>query len=462
LKLFGNKRGAAHLGRKNGASAKGARRLTGTQKGILMIAASLMVLAVTVIAVYKDFIKPPEKPAAPVVSIPEEETEQTFVPPTVVQVETKVDEVTGQEIQVETEVPASHKEGFYNILIVGTDDDGTRTDTIMIARMDVKDHTVAIMSIPRDTLIESAMPVPKINGAYAYVGKGEKGIKNLKSHLATLLGFEVDGYAMIDLDAFVELVDLVKGVEFDVPMRMYYSDPTQDLYIDLQPGPQTLNGEQAMQLVRFRKGYATQDIQRTQVQQQFLKALAKKCLNVVNLTKVGEMARIFAENVTTDLSVGNIAYFGQELLKCDFDNMYTYTLEGEAVTMDGLSYYAIYLKNTLRAVNDHFNPYNTDITEANVTILTPAYVKSLQAAEQEEASEEETTPEETTPEETTPEETAPEGEHPGEAEPEEMIPGDQPPEEVPVEPEDTTVPELPTDDWVEDPATELPPEEIWP
>ena len=452
MKLFGNKRGAAHLGGKNGASAKGARRLTGAQKGILLIAASLLILAVTVIAVYKDFVKPPEKPAMPAVSVPEEETEQTFKPPTVVQVETKVDEATGQEIQVETEVPASHKEGFYNILIVGTDDDGTRTDTIMIARMDVKDHTVAIMSIPRDTLIESAMPVPKINGAYAYVGKGEKGIKNLKSHLATLLGFEVDGYALVNLDAFVELVDLVGGVEFDVPMRMYYTDPSQDLYIDLQPGLQMLDGEHAMQLVRFRKGYATQDIQRTQVQQQFLKALAKKCLNVVNLTKVGEMAQIFADNVTTDLSVGNIAYFGQELLKCDFDNMFTYTLEGEGVTMDGLSYYALYLKNTLKAVNEYFNPYTTDITDANVTILTPDYVKSLQKAEEEPAQEEETGQDEEAEAEP-PEEELP---------PEEERPEEDYPSEDPLQPEDPLAPELPTDDWVEKPSTELAPEELWP
>jgi len=452
LKLFGNKRGAAHLGRKNGASAKGARRLTGTQKGIILIAVSVLILAGTVIAVYKDFVKPPEKPAAPAVSVPEEGKE-TFKPPTVVQIETQIDAETGEEVQVETEVPASHKEGFYNILIVGTDDDGTRTDTIMIARMDVKDHTVAIMSIPRDTLIESSMTVPKINGAYGYAGKGEKGIKNLKSHLSTLLGFEVDGYAIVNLNAFVELVDLVDGVEFDVPMRMYYSDPTQDLYIDLQPGKQTLDGEHAMQLVRFRKGYATQDIQRTQVQQQFLKALAKKCLNVVNLTKVGEMAQIFADHVTTDLSVGNIAYFGQELLKCDFDNMFTYTLEGEAVMMDGVSYYAIYLHNTLEAVNEYFNPYEADITEGNVTILTPAYVKSLQKAEEEaEAENPEEAPEEDEGLE------PPQEELPDEAEP----PVEDPFEEEPVIPEDPFVPELPTDNWVEEPTTELPPEEYWP
>jgi len=459
LKLFGNRRGASHLGRRGASAEKGARKLTGVQKGILLIAASLILLGGTVFAVYKEFVKPPEKEDQPVIRVPEEEAEQNFRPPTVVQIETKVDEETGEEIRLETEVPASQKEGFYNILIVGTDDDGSRTDTIMIARLDTKAHTAAILSIPRDTLIESAMPVPKINGAYSYAGKGEKGMRNLQSHLATLLGFEVDGYAMVDLDAFVELVDLVGGVEFDVPMRMYYSDPSQDLYIDLQEGVQTLDGEHAMQLVRFRKGYATQDIQRTQIQQQFLRALAKKCLNVVNLTKIGELAEIFAENVITDLSVGNLAYFGQELLKCDFDEMYTYTLEGEAVTMDGLSYYAVYLKNTLQAVNDYFNPYEADITEANVTILTPAYVKAMLEAE--EAAEEEL-PEEETSEEGV-EAEPPEGELPeedlpaGEEETEEVSP-----EDAPLLPEDPLVSELPTDSWVEAPTTELPPEEIWP
>ncbi len=90
-----------------------------------------------------------------------------------------------------------------------------------------------------------------------------------------LLGFPVDGYVLVDLEAFQKTVDLVRGVEFDVPMDMNYEDPSQNLYIHLQKGLQTLDGEQAMGLVRFRKGYATQDIQRTQTQQQFLKALAK-------------------------------------------------------------------------------------------------------------------------------------------------------------------------------------------
>lgn len=417
MKLFGSRRRAAR-------AQKGYAKITGVQKGTLLLIAGIMVLAATLFAVYKDFVRPMEL-GRPAVEKPH--AEHTFQPPTVTHTETQVDE-TGKTIEVKTEKPASHKEGFYNILVVGTDDDGTRTDTIMIARLDVKEHTVALLSIPRDTMIESQMKVPKINGAYAYVGKGEKGMDNLKSHLATLLGFEVDGYALVNLEAFVELVDLVGGVEFDVPMRMYYSDPAQDLYIDLEPGLQKLDGEKAMQLVRFRKGYATQDIQRTEVQQDFLEALAKKCLKVTNLNKIGEMADIFMKHVTTDLTIGNIAYFGQELLKCDFENMYTYTLEGEGVYVDGVSYYAIYLENTLEVVNQYFNPYDTEITADHVTILTPGYVRYLQQQKQAEEEPEEL-PEEELPEEELPEEELPEEE----------------------------LPELPIYDWEEPPA-----EELWP
>ena len=272
------------------------------------------------------------------------------------------------------EVPASHKEGFYNILICGTDDDGGRTDTIMIARLDTNDHTVALMSVPRDTLISGNYSVPKINSIYGSGGQGKEGMEALKTKLAQLLGFEVDGYVLVKLDVFIELVDLVDGVEFDVPMRMYYSDPTQDLYIDLQPGLQTLNGEQAMGLVRFRKGYATQDIMRTQVQQQFLQALAKKYLSMTTLTKLPELANLFFDNVITDMTVGNMVYYGQELLKCDFDDMFTYTLEGEAVMVNGASCYAIYQNKTLEVVNEYFNPYDVEITAANVSIRTPESV----------------------------------------------------------------------------------------
>lgn len=106
-------------------------------------------------------------------------------------------------------------------------------------------------------------------------------METLKKYVSGVLGFEVDGYVLVDLDAFIQIVDLVGGVYFDVPQSMYYNDPTQNLYINLAPGYQLLDGKQAMGLVRYRS-YAQADIQRISVQQEFLQALAKQCLQIGN------------------------------------------------------------------------------------------------------------------------------------------------------------------------------------
>ena len=281
------------------------------------------------------------------------------------------------EPDVPTEQPKALQDGVYNILICGTDDDGTRTDTIIIAHLDANDHTVALLSIPRDTPVATGGGgLMKINSVYA--GGGKDGMERLAARLKDLLGFPVDGYVLVDLEAFQKTVDLVGGVEFDVPMDMNYEDPSQNLYIHLQKGLQTLDGEQAMGLVRFRKGYATQDIQRTQTQQQFLKALAKQCLSVSSLTKLREFADIFSQYVTTNLTTGNMVWFGKELLSCDFDNMKTYTAEGEGAMINGASYYPLYAGKLLSVVNEAFNPYDTPISAGSLTVITPELAYSYQ------------------------------------------------------------------------------------
>lgn len=405
------------------------------QRGLILLGVCLLLLGGSVAALYHSFVKPMQLDTEPT---------EAFTPPVVVETQEQVDEQTGQIVTVEVERPAAHKEGRYNILVVGTDDDGTRTDTIMIAHLDTNAHTVALMSIPRDTVITGNYTVPKINGVYGGAGKGEKGIQALKLKLAQLLGFEVDGYALVDLDAFIQLVDLVGGVEFEVPMAMHYDDPTQDLYIHLEAGMQHLDGQKAMQLVRFRKGYATQDLQRTKTQQLFLQALAAKCVQEIGLAKIGELATIFKENVTTDMTLGNIAYLGQEVLKCDLENMFSYTLEGEAVMLKGASCYAIYVNKTLDVVNQYFNPYDTAITAANVQIRTPEDIRAEQAvylaqvAEQEALEAEEEALEDE--EENGSEEELPEGEQPEDETAEDSTQ------------EDGELVLLPTDDWVVDEA----------
>lgn len=411
------------------------KRLTGRQKGALGIVLALAVLIGLGVGIYKAVVRPPQKTEPVVETQPEaEETKEPEIKlPTIKHVVTKVDEDTGEEIEEELELPASHREGVYNILICGTDDDGYRTDTIIVAHLDEETHDVALMSVPRDTVVLTGNGgIMKINSVYA--GGGADGMARLSKRLGAMLGFELDGYVLVNLEAFRETVDLVDGVEFDVPQDMYYQDPTQNLHIDLKAGKQLLDGEKAMELVRFRKGYASQDIQRTKVQQEFLRALAKKVLSVSSLAKLKEFADVFSTYVTTDLTVGNMLYFAKALMQCDFDAMKTYTLEGEGAMINGGSYYPLYAGKLVQVVNESFNPYDAPVTLDTVNVITPEAARSYQKPAEPEPAEEPTeleNPGETGEE--PPDEEVPEDKNPDDTEPENP---DVPPEENPEEGQD--------------------------
>ena len=411
------------------------KRLTGRQKGAFGIVLALAVLIGLGVGIYKTVVRPPQKTEPVVETQPEaEETKEPEIKlPTIKHVVTKVDEDTGEEIEEELELPASHREGVYNILICGTDDDGYRTDTIIVAHLDEETHDVALMSVPRDTVVLTGNGgIMKINSVYA--GGGADGMARLSKRLGAMLGFELDGYVLVNLEAFRETVDLVDGVEFDVPQDMYYQDPTQNLHIDLKAGKQLLDGEKAMELVRFRKGYASQDIQRTKVQQEFLRALAKKVLSVSSLAKLKEFADVFSTYVTTDLTVGNMLYFAKALMQCDFDAMKTYTLEGEGAMINGGSYYPLYAGKLVQVVNESFNPYDAPVTLDTVNVITPEAARSYQKPAEPEPAEEPTeleNPGETGEE--PPDEEVPEDKNPDDTEPENP---DTLPEETPEEGQD--------------------------
>ncbi len=410
MKLFGNRRRAEHAEK---------QPLSRGLRVVLIVCAAVLLLSSSVFAAWKLLVKPADRKepdtTAQADPLPAEEPETE---PPVVHVVPKTEQAEDEpEEEIETEQPKSLRDGIYNILICGTDDDGTRTDTIIIAHLDTTDHTVALLSIPRDTPVATGNGgIMKINSVYA--GGGADGMQRLSGRLRELLGFPVDGYVLVNLDAFKKTVDLVGGVEFDVPQDMDYEDASQDLYIHLKAGLQRLDGEKAMELVRFRKGYASQDIQRTQVQQQFLKALAKQCLSVSSLSKLKEFADIFAEDVTTDLTVGNMIWYGKELMACDFDSMQTYTAEGEGAMINGGAYYPLYAGRLLEIVNKSFNPYDAAISASSLTVITP----ELAASYQKPTAQPETPAEEPAPDDPEQPETPDEPTEP--AEPEEPAPED--------------------------------------
>lgn len=230
--------------------------------------------------------------------------------------------------------------GRSTILLCGTDEDGTRTDTILLLTLDRAEGSIRLLSIPRDTYAPAYL-VPKINSAYGAVGGGEKGMEQLMEQVKNVVGFLPDAYALVNLTAFVEAVDLLGGLDFDVPMDMDYDDPDQNLFIHLRAGEQHLTGEQLMWVVRFRSGYANADIGRTEVQRAVLKAAMKQWLRPQTLAALPGLWRIYKENLTTDLSARNLLWMARVLLKGMGGDIEANVLPGYATMVGDASVYMI-------------------------------------------------------------------------------------------------------------------------
>lgn len=238
-----------------------------------------------------------------------------------------------------------------NIAVLGVDEDGTRTDVMMLCSLNSKTSELDIISVPRDTyavvpqdrvkiIQDKGMYCPsggemKLNAVHHYAGK-ELGVEFIVKQLEEILDTEIQYYVKIDLDAFVELVDEVGGIEFDVPQRMYYNDPIQDLFIDLQPGLQKLNGKQAEGLIRYRKAdannplsksYAQGDIQRVQIQQDFLKAMITQMLSKNNIVKnAPALFTTAVKYVKTNFSAADLTKYAKVISKISPDKMHSHTI----------------------------------------------------------------------------------------------------------------------------------------
>ena len=260
-----------------------------------------------------------------------------------------------------TPEPLMRKEGFYTFLLVATDEGGGNTDTIMVAAYDTKNQTVGVVSIPRDTLVDRS--IPKINSIYA-----REGVDGLREAVSNLIGIPIDYYILVGLNGFQRLVNAVGGVDFYVPCDMDYDDPTADppLHIHYTEGMTHLDGQEAMEVVRFRHnndGSGYTDVGRAQTQRDLLVAVAKKVL--ANPGKIGTYVDIFSENVETDLSATDIAWLAGQALGVDLDaGVSTATLPGDGdTTYNGVRWcYELDQAPCLEIFNQLLNPYTTEIT----------------------------------------------------------------------------------------------------
>ena len=171
-------------------------------------------------------------------------------------------------------------------------------------------------------------------------------------------------------------MDALGGVEFEVPYLMDYTDPFQDLRIYQEPGLRVLNGDDAMQVIRWRKNNGPgSDLQvgdtgRMEIQQNFLKAVLKECMDPATLLKIPALAQVFLDNVSTDLTIGNLLAFAQLAIGIDLQNGIRFdTVPYTGVSYKGASMVLPIQNDLLTLLNGGLNPYLDEIKASDLQLL---------------------------------------------------------------------------------------------
>ena len=339
-------------------------RLTRLQK-VLLTVAVLLAVAVAVTAVYKHWFVRPELPQ-----------------------EGAADQIDwGDGIQPKAG-GARKSDAYYTVLILGRDTGGGgNTDTMLLASYDVTNQKATVMSIPRDTMVNVSWDVKKINSVYNANGCGDEGIQALYKEISQLVGFAPDYQVVLEWEAVGKIVDAMGGVWFDVPYTMDYHDPLQDLVIEQEKGYRLLSGDDAMQVIRWRKndkdspyGYhnGIGDAGRMEVQQNFLKAVLQQLMQPSNVLHLSELASVFQESVETDLTLQNILWFGKQALSggLSLDSVTCLTMPWKEATAYSYSY-GDYLKyvvpipdQLLEIVNTQLSPFQETFTLSDLDIMS--------------------------------------------------------------------------------------------
>ena len=262
------------------------------------------------------------------------------------------------------------EEGSINILFLGEDKENSLLDTIGVISIDKKNKKLYILMFPRDLYIDYSQTVKdaldaagktKVSGIYKlnashYIGAlmeyEGKFRANSISFLAEVIkekfAIDVDDYAKINLAGFRKIVNLYGGINIYVPYNMDYDDPSQDLSIHLQKGPQLLDGAQAEGFVRFRQGYdengARFDVDRKKNQLAFLNAFIKQHGTIGNINKIPDLLKTLSSNMMNSIGFGEMLTTYTGIAKDIVNDKYeieSKNIDGKGKMINGVSYIVI-------------------------------------------------------------------------------------------------------------------------
>lgn len=267
---------------------------------------------------------------------------------------------------IDIEFSGDMEKSYINVLLMGLDVDETRSDVMMVAQFNMINNSVNILQIPRDTYIAEQKGDKKINSSYGAEGDKHSRAMNSVATVERLLDIKIDNYSIVTTSGFRDVVDAVGGIYYDVPMDMKYSDPLQDLYIDLKKGRQLLDGDKAEQYVRYRHGYANADLGRIEAQSGFIMAAMEQIIerNKNNEADTEKLITSVVKMVDTDFELTEIFKIAPHILRLDMDNVNIMMLQGEAGMKNRVSYYFADEEANRRIIDEYFTP---DISEADMS-----------------------------------------------------------------------------------------------
>lgn len=225
-----------------------------------------------------------------------------------------------------------------NVLLLGVN--SGLTDTIMVLSFDMKAQHVDIISIPRDTYYYrpgyDSPAEKKINAAYR-----KDPLNTAMAVSDVLMGLPIHYYAVVDYDGIRAIVNTIGGVPMDIPFHMKYDDPTDKppLHINIPKGQQVLDGNHAVQFLRYRKGYTEGDLGRVKAQLEFMKSAFSQALKYGPVESAKEISR----NLKSDITYGRALEIAAKAIGMDLDSISTYMMPN---TPDPNSPYYIYPKAT--------------------------------------------------------------------------------------------------------------------
>jgi LCP family protein required for cell wall assembly len=233
------------------------------------------------------------------------------------------------------------------ILVLGVDNIGRGlADTVMVGDIQPLARRVAALSIPRDSRVEiPGRGAQRINSAHQFGGA-----ELTKQAVERLLGIPIDYYVEVSTSGLQELVEAMGGVEIEVERRMRYRDRRGGLNIDLYPGRQRLDGEQAVGYVRFRHD-AWGDLGRIERQQTFLREVARQLLHGRKLARLPGLARAFVKTVKTNLTVADLLSLRDIARELDPEKIPMLSLHGEPVRLRGAAMLQLDPAQTQRMVD---------------------------------------------------------------------------------------------------------------